>query len=134
MNLPKQVGNQSEVVVSFVRPPANYGRMVGGSVRFSVQVMASSKAPAPSPTCASEMQGTDLPGNDYSVTHQNYTDFKLCEAACNKDDKCKAWTYVVRPPLHADCCLKSEVPVSRKNPTCTSGCKKQPAPPPTPSG
>jgi len=45
------------------------------------------------------MPGYDLPGGDYNVTNVQYTNYTICQAACNADSKCAAWTYVVRPPL-----------------------------------
>merc|ERR1712046_445715 len=43
--------------------------------------------------------------------------------ACDHDSKCKAWTHVVRGPLHASCCLKSKVRKAKPSETCTSGIK-----------
>ena len=54
-------------------------------------------------------------------------DPSICEAACDSDPKCVAWTYVVRPPLTGSCCLKDVVPAQNPNPTCTSGVKNAPA-------
>jgi hypothetical protein len=59
------------------------------------------------------MAGTDLPGEDYRITHlPPKTDPKHCEALCAADSKCKAWTYVIRgtPAGSGDCCLKTAVP------------------------
>ena len=56
-----------------------------------------------------------------------YTDPHTCQAACTADGpKCKAYTYVVRPPLHAACCLKSEVGAQDASSSCTSGVKAAP--------
>jgi Glycosyl hydrolases family 32 N-terminal domain/PAN domain len=75
------------------------------------------------------MPNTDLPGGDYNVTNVQYDDPHLCQAACTADgEKCKAFTYVVRPPLKGSCCLKSSAPAPAASPTCTSGIKA-PAPP-----
>lgn len=63
------------------------------------------------------------------MTNVNYHDPHLCQAACTADgDKCKAYTYVVRPPLHASCCLKSTVDKQDASSTCTSGIKGTPTP------
>merc|ERR1719221_540229 len=84
VGLPKQVGNQSEVMVSFQRPST--------AARLSIQVMAGTKAPTPTPSpYAKEMPATDLPGGDYNVTDVDYKDFKICEAACMNESECKAW-------------------------------------------
>lgn len=93
------------------------------------------------------MPGVDLPGGDYNVsddglmcssftvarltehapflqvTNVNYTDPKVCQAVCQADPNCKAYTYVTRPPLVGSCCLKGSVPAPNPNPTCTSGAK-----------
>merc|ERR1711920_830895 len=127
LQLPKQVGNQSEVLVSFQRPST--------AGRLSVQVMAGTSSPAPSPSpLAKEMPGVDLTGGDYNVTNVDYKDFKICEAACEDDAKCQAWTYVIRGPKYASCCLKKSVPNPHKKDSCTSGVKNPPSPtPPSPS-
>jgi len=69
------------------------------------------------------MVGVDLPGADYNITNVNYTDPHICQSACTADKNCAAYTYVVRPPLYASCCLKNSVPNPNPNPTCTSGAK-----------
>lgn len=68
------------------------------------------------------MKHTDLPGADFNVTNVNYKDASTCEAVCMANDKCVAWTYVVRPPLYASCCQKhAGFGYNPSNPTCTSG-------------
>lgn len=67
------------------------------------------------------MEGTDLPGGDYSVVDVNYTDPHVCQQACADDPRCVAYTYVLRPPLVGSCCLKSIVPTPVASSTCTSG-------------
>merc|ERR1712025_780667 len=69
------------------------------------------------------MPKLDLPGSDYSVTNVNYTDFRVCENACNADSKCNCYTYVIRGPLYASCCLKTGYPSARSMGSCTSGVK-----------
>lgn len=64
-----------------------------------------------------------MTGGDYNVTDVNYKDFKVCEAACDADGRCGAWTYVVRGPLYASCCLKSKYQAVRERGSCTSGVK-----------
>jgi len=72
---------------------------------------------------AREMPGWDISGGDYNTTNVNYTDFKICEQACDSDSKCQAWTYVLRGPLYASCCLKSKVNKAKTKASCTSGVK-----------
>lgn len=113
------VAKQSEVVVTFDLPETagSFGIMIGHDA-----------GPAPSPpgTVVSTFEpGTDLSGNDYSVvTHNISLGAKGCEALCDADSKCKAWTWVVRGgPGKADCCLKDTVPCPGSNSICTSGAK-----------
>merc|ERR1712232_92016 len=73
------------------------------------------------------MPGWDITGGDYNTTNVNYTDFKICEQACDDDIHCKAWTYVVRGPLYASCCLKSKINKAKKKDSCTSGVKNPPS-------
>ena len=76
------------------------------------------------------MPGYDLPGGDYNVTDVDYKDPHVCQAACTADgDKCQAYTYVIRGPKYASCCLKSTTPMINPNPTCTSGSKSGGQPP-----
>jgi len=67
------------------------------------------------------MPHTDLGGDDYNVTNVQYTDPHICQKACQDDNRCKAWTYVVRPPTQGACCLKNKVPRPENKQTCTSG-------------
>jgi len=70
------------------------------------------------------LPNTDIPGGDYNVTNVNYTDPHICQAQCTSDgNKCKAWTYVIRPPLIGSCCLKNVVDQRDESATCTSGIK-----------
>lgn len=88
---------------------------------------------APGPSDSYYMPGVDMPGGDFSVTDVNYTDPHICQAACNKTKECRAFTYVVRPPLKGSCCLKNTYPAQVANPTCTSGVKPG-GPGPAPQG
>jgi hypothetical protein len=84
--------------------------------------MEDASGPLPAPY-AREMPGSDLTGGDYNVTNVDYKDFKVCEQACDDDAKCKSWTYVVRGPKYASCCLKAGIPAVKSKDTCTSGVK-----------
>lgn len=108
------MGNQSELVVSFDRPTK--------AVRLAATVMKGEDTPLPAPY-AREMPGKNLGGMDYNVTDVDYTDFKICEQACDDDAKCQSWTYVIRGPKYASCCLKSGIPAVKDRDTCTSGVK-----------
>jgi sucrose-6-phosphate hydrolase SacC (GH32 family) len=115
--LAKGVGRQSEVVAVFTLPKtaASLSVVLGDGV-------------TPKPVVVDTfMTSVDLAGNDYNITHYPpKTDPKVCEAACNADAKCQAWTYVVRgaPAGSGDCCLKSSVPCPGHNSICVSGSKK----------
>jgi hypothetical protein len=53
--------------------------------------------------------------------------YEICLQACEKDDRCKAWTYV-QPGLQgpaARCWLKSVIPNERVSSCCISGYKKE---------
>lgn len=112
------VVRQSEVVATFPIPSAagTFGITVGKSV-----------APAPPPHVGTYMEGTDLAGNDFNITHlPPKTDPHVCQAACTANAKCTSWTYVIRgdPAGSGDCCLKTGgVPCPKQDNTCTSGAK-----------
>lgn len=92
------------------------------------------------------MNGTDMPGNDYSVKHHDASfGYQGCQKACDADAKCVAWTWVVRGEGSkdgaGDCCLKDYQSCPDKNAICISGAKKastnapcgrKPGPPPGP--
>jgi len=73
------------------------------------------------------MNNTDISGGDYNKTHYpSRTDPEVCQAACDADAACVAWTYVIRgePAGSGDCCLKSAVAcASDGRHVCTSGVK-----------
>jgi sucrose-6-phosphate hydrolase SacC (GH32 family) len=117
LGLAKGVTKQSELVASFTLPD--------GAASFGVSV---GDANPPTTHVEKYMNDTDVPGADYNITHYPAnTDPKTCESACAADDKCKAWTFVIRgqPAGSGDCCLKNSVPCPVKGRTsCTSGAKK----------
>jgi hypothetical protein len=64
---------------------------------------------------------TDLRGADYEGFDTSSPE--VCEAECNKDTRCKAWTYV-KPGIQgpqAKCYLKSLIPALTLNTCCISG-------------
>jgi len=89
---------------------------------------------------------TDRPGMDYANFDLPYADPKLCMEACNKDPRCKAWTYVKPNTIQGPrprCWLKHSVPPPKRHYCCISGVKgrvpitpppqiKPPPPPPSP--
>jgi sucrose-6-phosphate hydrolase SacC (GH32 family) len=141
------LGNQSEVTATFTLPTAagpvvTFGLEVlvgaspsgGGGQNVSTPVTVTYDPATRTanvtaggqewPTNTSYfMVGWDLPGDDDNVTNVNYTDPHICQAACTDDPTCSAYTYVVRPPLYASCCLKVNVPALNPDSRCTSGVK-----------
>jgi hypothetical protein len=70
--------------------------------------------------------GTDRPGGDYRNFNLDRADYRLCQTECNRDARCRAWTYVrpgVQDPTHARCWLKSSVPNKGPSSCCDSGVK-----------
>jgi hypothetical protein len=143
VKLPAGAAKNSEILVTFDLPKT--------AATLSV-IIGDGKPVAPPPpppppgkgtTVGTFLAHTDLPGNDYNITHYAapHTDAKVCEAACAADAKCDSWTYVVRgaPAGSGDCCLKKGVGCPHTGmSTCTSGAKKattvncgaRPPPPP----
>jgi sucrose-6-phosphate hydrolase SacC (GH32 family) len=133
-------GNQSETRLNFDLPSTsavfgvNIGTTANGTGGTSILISydpvsrtANVTVGAGAQPLSYYMPGIDLPGDDYNVTNVNYTDPHICQASCTADANCMAYTYVVRPPLYASCCLKNGVPAPNPLNTCTSGAKKSPA-------
>jgi len=125
LGIEESIALTSEMVATFVLPTE--------AATFGVTLGPSGGSPPTPAQVTTYMEKTDLPGDDYSVTHMpiGTNNAKVCEANCNDDDKCMAWTYVVRgsPAGSGDCCLKSSVPCPSTSggasAHCTSGAKKQ---------
>lgn len=69
--------------------------------------------------------GINLNGADYRDFEIGTSDPKLCRSACQRDDRCRAWTYVksgVQGEL-AHCWLKDGVPERSEDDNCVSGVK-----------
>jgi hypothetical protein len=67
--------------------------------------------------------GVDLPGYVYRNFDLSRPRPRLCQAACENDERCRAWTFVrvgVIGPL-SSCWLKSDVPQPRPDSCCVSG-------------
>ena len=68
----------------------------------------------------------DRPGSDYSNFDLPQANAWLCRNHCNRDARCKAWTYVKPNTIQGPnprCWLKSTVPPARHNNCCVSGVK-----------
>jgi hypothetical protein len=74
---------------------------------------------------ASAQVGFDRPGGDYSSFVVRFGDPAVCAARCDRDPRCRAWSfsYPTGPVPNAVCWLKSQVPRWRPNPCCVSGVK-----------
>ncbi len=80
-------------------------------------------------TCAAMAfeRGTDRPGMDYRGLDLPRSDWRLCQAECDADTRCQAWTFVSPgyQGRNARCYLKSGVPEPRPNDCCISGVKTE---------
>jgi hypothetical protein len=66
---------------------------------------------------------TDRPGLDYHNFEQDRDDPAICQDACQKDPRCRAWTWVKPEPRgkRSRCWLKSAVPERVQSTCCVSG-------------
>lgn len=74
---------------------------------------------------ASPEPGTDRPGSDYRSFSQSRADAGACASACERDRRCRSWTWV-RPGVQgrqSTCWLKNRVPAPRRSDCCISGVK-----------
>ena len=149
--LPPGAANRSELLLRFALPAA--GRTSFGvslwpqgysgaapplvlnfsfdAASFTANLSLGSGGP-PRPPPSYYMPGIDMPGGDMRVTSETYTDPHLCQASCNATAGCVGFTWVVRPPLAGDCCLKSSLTPLVENAKCTSGVRPGAAPPQPP--
>lgn len=70
----------------------------------------------------------DRPGRDYKSFDLPYPDYKLCQDACQKDEKCKAWAYVkpyTKQGPMPKCWLKNVIPPAVKDSAVISGYKRE---------
>ncbi len=108
----------ASLVVKWTGPPLNLGPPL-------VPVYLP-KVNAP-PSGFNYIQSKDLPGQDYNKFMMK-GDYGECARACDKDPKCRAFTWV-KPGVKgvdAACCLKSGVPVATQDPNCISGVRDNP--------
>ncbi|CAF1027765.1 unnamed protein product [Adineta ricciae] len=121
--IPNLIGNQIEVLINWQFPTKqnlDFGFTVlstlDGAQRTSIGISTL--------TNASLMLNWDLPGWDYfSVPHVNF--WLDCQTACNRDNRCQAWTYDASRKLNDNCFLKSGIPLKTGNWLCISGVKQQ---------
>lgn len=71
------------------------------------------------------MYNTDLFGGDYREFQLSAgQDWRTCRAACDSDDQCVAWTYVLPGrQQHGECFLKDTVPQRSESGCCISDVK-----------
>ncbi|CAF1169742.1 unnamed protein product [Adineta steineri] len=123
--VPDVKGNQVEIVINWQFPMyqnLDFGLIVlstpDGQQRTSISITSRNNT--------SVMMNSDLPGWDYLSVPQ-ITQWSDCQIACNKDNKCQAWTYVQDREINNNCFLKSGVPLLTSNSVCTSGVKQREA-------
>ncbi|MBI4889369.1 MAG: PAN domain-containing protein [Acidobacteria bacterium] len=76
-------------------------------------------------TAANMERNTNRPGDDYRDLELENARPQLCQAACEKDRSCRAWTYV-KPGIQGDlahCWLKNRIPEPVEDENCISGVK-----------
>ena len=69
--------------------------------------------------------GFDRSGKDYNHFPLTKADPGLCQDRCNRENRCRAWTFV-KPGVQQEravCWLKSSVPDRKKSDCCVSGRK-----------
>ncbi|MGH6922241.1 MAG: PAN domain-containing protein [Propylenella sp.] len=105
---------------------------IGVMAAFAIGAGVFIAAPVPVAVGAERIEAnTSRPGGDYRVVRlKRHDDAETCNALCEEDGMCKAWTYVKGDSRNRPRCrLKSIVPerVSRK--CCVSGVKIAATPP-----
>jgi hypothetical protein len=69
---------------------------------------------------------TDRPGQDYYAFDLRAANPETCRAACERDTRCRAFTYV-KPGVqgrYARCYLKKAAPTKRADRCCVSGARR----------
>lgn len=68
--------------------------------------------------------GWDRPGSDYSTFAVRNADPAVCAARCERDGRCRAWSFAYPTAEHgAVCRLKAQVQPRVADPCCASGVK-----------
>ena len=92
-------------------------------------------SPAANNECVSGVKGGNAEGLEFNTNRMGFdfrdmdlpkADPKACQAACDRDAKCLAWTYV-KPGIQGDrahCWLKDQVPEPSEDESCISGIKR----------
>lgn len=71
--------------------------------------------------------GFDRPGGDYANALVRSGDPAVCAARCERDPRCRAWSFSYPTQTHpATCWLKNEIPARVENPCCVSSVKGVP--------
>jgi hypothetical protein len=67
--------------------------------------------------------GYDRRGSDYSIANVRNGDPAVCAARCERDGRCRAWSFSYPRTIHvpATCRLKNKVPPRVADPCCVSG-------------
>ncbi len=93
----------------------------------TVEFVVDNTGSSSSPLVVADMEyEIDRPGSDYRNFDLEQADPAICQKACSKEAKCKAWTYV-KPGIQgpkARCWLKHSVPKATPSQFCISGVKK----------
>ena len=94
-------------------------------IRYFLMLMGCLMLAAGAATGASAQSGFDRRGGDYSKFVVNSGDPEICAARCEREQRCRAWTfsYPRTAGAQAICWLKSEVKPGVADPCCISGVK-----------
>lgn len=94
-------------------------------VRFFLMLTAWLMLVASAVTATRAQTGSDRRGGDYSKFVVMSGDPQVCAARCEREQRCRAWTfsYPATAGAHAICWLKSEVKPGVEDPCCISGIK-----------
>lgn len=94
-------------------------------IRFCLTLASSIFFVASAATMASAQNGTDRRGGDYSRFEVRTGDPQICAARCEREPRCRAWTfsYPATAGAHAICWLKAEVKPPVMDLCCISGVK-----------
>lgn len=87
---------------------------------LSIALLAAAFAPG----SAHAQWGYDRPGGDYTNFTMRYGDPAVCAARCERDNRCRAWSFAYPAGnRQAACWLKSQVTPRVENQCCVSGIK-----------
>ncbi|WP_428737662.1 PAN domain-containing protein [Sulfurimonas sp.] len=95
------------------------------SILATALLLVGCSAPKPQSSRTFE-NNVDRKGLDFTKFAMDNADPRLCQEACDKNDRCVAWTYVKPNTIQgpkAMCWLKDRVPKASRNGNCISGLK-----------